>query len=454
MAKIKLYGGVNEIGGTKILLESEKEGKIFLDFGRSFSQERQFFDPPFLQPREEKHLLSLNILPRLPGLYKQDTADCEIEGILISHAHTDHFDYVRYVKDTIPIFCHRVSREIILSREYIGQPPSREYAIAVLNVSEGEVVEKKILSFKSGEKFTLGGFEVEPVGVDHSIPGACAYIIRTPDGNIVYTGDFRMHGTRQDLTFSFLEKAREANPKVLLIEGTSLLGGRCSSEEEVFGKSLKVVGETKGIVFVSFSPVDFDRLQTFYNVACETGRVLAISTRQAFYLDKLARFIDLQIDLLKSDNILIYARAKEKPRTWEKHILSCYHSKIVEAAEIKKEQHKIILVYSYYDMNEMEDISPLPGSVFILSQSEPFNEEMELDYKKLLNWLEFYGIPLYNIHASGHALPFELKRTVEEISPEVVFPIHTNAASLYKRFLSDLKIQVVLPEVGREYIVQ
>jgi ribonuclease J len=105
-------------------------------------------------------------------------------------------------------------------------------------------------------------------------------------------------------------------------------------------------------------------------------------------------------------------------------------------------------------MNEMEDISPLPGSVFILSQSEPFNEEMELDYKKLLNWLEFYGIPLYNIHASGHALPFELKRTIEEISPEVVFPIHTNAANLYKRFLSDLRLQVILPEVEGEYIVR
>lgn len=454
MTKIRFYGGVNEIGGTKILLEGEKEGKIFLDFGRSFSQERRFFDPPFLQPREEKHLLSLNILPYLPGLYKRDRVGCEIEGILISHAHTDHFDYVRYIKDTVPLFCHRISKEIILSREYIGQPPSREYAIAVLNVSEGEVVEKQISSFKSGGKFNLGGFEIEPVAVDHSVAGACAYIIKAGDGNIVYTGDFRMHGTRQALTLSFLEKAKEASPKVLLIEGTSLLGGRCSSEEEVFEKSLKVVKETKGIVFVSFSPVDFDRLQTFYNVACETNRILAISTRQAFYLDRLASLIDLQIDLLEGENILIYARGKEKPRTWEKQILSRYHSKIVEAGEIKKEQHKIILVYSYYDMNEMEDISPLPGSVFILSQSEPFNEEMEIDYKKLLNWLDFYGIPLYNIHASGHALPFELKRAIEEISPQVVFPIHTNAANLYKRFLSDLKLQVILPEREGEYIMR
>jgi ribonuclease J len=451
--KLNFYGGVNEIGGTKILL-GEKENKVFLDFGRSFTQERKFFDPPFLQPRGEKHLLSLNILPQIPGFYKQDSSMCEIEGVLISHAHTDHFDYVRYVKNEVPIYCNEVTKEIILCREYMGQPPSREYAIAVLNASEGEVVERQISSFKTGEKFILGGFEVEPVNVDHSIPGACAYIIRTTDGSIVYTGDFRMHGTRQDLTLSFLQRAKEANPKVLLIEGTSLLGGRFSSEKEVFEKSLKVVRGTKGIVFVSFSPVDFDRLQTFYNVACEADRILAISTRQAFYLDKLASLIDLQIDLLKNSNVLIYARAKERPRTWEKQILSRYHSKIVEAAEIKRDQQKIILVYSYYDMNEMEDISPLPGSVFILSQSEPFNEEMELDYRKLLNWLEFYGIPLYNIHASGHALPFELKRAVEEISPEIVFPIHTNAANLYRRFLSDLRLQVILPKVEGEYIVR
>ena len=451
MVTLKFYGGVSEIGGTKILIDDGGEGKFFLDFGRSFSKERDYFDPPFLQPREERHLLCLNILPEITGFYRQAEGESGIKGILISHAHTDHFDYVRYVKDSVPLYCGETTREIIIAREFMGQPPSRQYAIAGLSSTDGEWVKKKFITFRTGNRFSLGSIEVEPVHVDHSIPGAYGYILRTEDGNIVYTGDFRIHGTHPELTLDFIERAEEANPKVLLIEGTSLLGGKLSSEEEVFNKALQIIRGTGGLVLVSFSPVDVDRLRTFYQVARETGRVLAISTRQAFYIDRLLNDPHLEIFSPEDSHVMIYAKGKEKPRAWEKYILSKYHSQIIEAEEISKSQGSLILVYSYYDMNEMEDISPQAGSVFILSQSEPFNEEMELDYQKLLNWLEHYGIPLYNVHASGHAAPFQLKETIEKISPEKVIPIHTVSPQLFKKFISDLNMEVVVPNLGGEY---
>jgi len=65
---------------------------------------------------------------------------------------------------------------------------------------------------------------------------------------------------------------------------------------------------------------------------------------------------------------------------------------------------------SFYDFNELTTIKPNSGSIYILSQSEPFNEEMELDFTKLKNWLELYGLPLYSVHASGHAQAYELKK--------------------------------------------
>ena len=42
MVKLTFYGGVNEIGGNKILLE-DKGTKIFLDFGQSFTFGSEFF---------------------------------------------------------------------------------------------------------------------------------------------------------------------------------------------------------------------------------------------------------------------------------------------------------------------------------------------------------------------------------------------------------------------------
>jgi ribonuclease J len=47
---LTFYGGVNEIGGNKVLLK-DKDTKVFFDFGMSFSMRRQFYSPPFLSPK-------------------------------------------------------------------------------------------------------------------------------------------------------------------------------------------------------------------------------------------------------------------------------------------------------------------------------------------------------------------------------------------------------------------
>jgi ribonuclease J len=127
---------------------------------------------------------------------------------------------------------------------------------------------------------------------------------------------------------------------------------------------------------------------------------------------------------------------------------------VVTNEDIRDMQERVILVASFYDMNEMVEIQPEPGSVYILSQSEPFNEEMEIDFDKLLNWLERWGIPLYNIHTSGHCLPLDLKETIRRIGARKVFLIHTEKPTLYKQYLRDLpSAEFICPTVGEEYQV-
>jgi ribonuclease J len=50
---LTFYGGVNEIGGNKIL-RKDRGTKVFFDFGMSFGMKRQFYSPPFLSPKSEK----------------------------------------------------------------------------------------------------------------------------------------------------------------------------------------------------------------------------------------------------------------------------------------------------------------------------------------------------------------------------------------------------------------
>ncbi len=101
-------------------------------------------------------------------------------------------------------------------------------------------------------------------------------------------------------------------------------------------------------------------------------------------------------------------------------------------------QDKVILASSSYDMNEVLDIQPGPGGAFINSSSEPFNEEMEIDHERFINWLDHFGLPMYQIHSSGHMMPTELRETIGQIQPKRLVPIHTEQPELYRLFVKDL----------------
>jgi len=446
---LKFYGGIGEVGGNKILLK-DQDTEILLDFGKNFERERQYYDAPYLEPREERHLLALGILPPIEGLYKKGEGLRDTAGILLSHPHIDHMDYIRYIKDEIPIYCGETTKTIIVTREFTGRTSSSDYYIANLTAQRGEKIFKDFRTFRTGDVVKIGSIEIEPIHVDHSVPGAYGFIIRTSGGTIVYTGDFRLHGTEADMSFQFIEKAKASKPDALIIEGTNVGEGKVSSEQEVRDKTMEIIVQTKALVIASFSPVDIDRLRTFYEVAKANRRKLALSTKQAYLIEALEEDKGLSIFNLSDPNILIFARQKRKPQTWEKRLLESYPN-VVESAALSQAQDEIILSATFYDMNEMCDIRPEAGTVFILSQSEPFNEEMEIDFKKLLNWMEYYGIPLYNIHASGHAAPLELKETISQIAPKKVYLIHTERPKLYQQFIRDLNIKTLCPEPAQEY---
>lgn len=172
MTSITVHGGASEIGGNKILLD-DGTTRLFLDFGKNYSSERDFFDFPLLQPREEKHLLSLGFLPQIKGLYKLDEAEPDVDGIVISHAHGDHWDHIRFVDDSIPIYCGKLTETIIIVREESGRlGPSKDYYVANLTKSKGPEVFKNFVTLEKEKESPIESFKVTRFPVDHSIPGA------------------------------------------------------------------------------------------------------------------------------------------------------------------------------------------------------------------------------------------------------------------------------------------
>jgi len=226
-----------------------------------------------------------------------------------------------------------------------------------------------------------------------------------------------------------------------------MIGATVSSEEEVLDKLNTLVAESRGLVIADFSKTDVDRLRSFYTVAEKSGRTLAISLKQARLLWHLRT--DPKIKLPSLSDVVVYKKHKKRYERWEQEVLNSLSS--VDADEVAKKQRELILISSYYDLEELIEVEPLAGSCFILSASEPFNEEMELDYERITNWLNHLGLPFYHIHVSGHIMPTQLREGAQRICSEKIYPIHTEYPNLFSKYVADVCKQVIQPIKGVEY---
>ena len=445
MAKNKttltFYGGVDEIGGNKILLQ-DRDTKVFFDFGMSFAMKKKFYSPPFLSPKSEKSLQELGILPKISGVYKFDRSPPEVDAVFLSHGHLDHSAYLSFIKREIPVYCGETTQIILQALSDVRR------ADLEFRVSD---IEFKM--FRTGRKISVGSLEIEPFHVDHSVPGAYGFVIHTSNGAVVYTGDFRDHGAKPEMTRDFVENARKAEPTAIVTEATNMTGATVSSEAEVEGKLDRVVAGADGIVLAEFAYSDVDRLNSFFHTAKKNKRCLAISLKQAYLLDALRKDKGLTVPSLDDDGILIFRKSKKRYDKWETQLIERYdkQNKIFDVFDVSKQQCKVVLALSFYDFEELVQLQPEAGSCYVLSTSEPFNEEMEIDYERLVNWVQHYGLPQYHVHVSGHMMPLQLKKTLKRINAKRMFPVHTESAGLFAKFMRDLKSQVTLVEKSKEY---
>jgi len=438
-----------------------------------------FFDD-FLQPRKLNGFLDemeLGMLPDLPGLYRTDY--CEhtghpaedetlVDAVLLSHAHVDHVGMVRFLRQEIPVYMSPRSRCVLDAMEETGT--SSEYITFKHGFSFGEkkngepkkLIGKDIADVRDvrtgKEKFTINGFDVQAFGVDHSLPGARAYIVDTPSETVAYTGDLRMHGYHGDYTREFARAAGKHGVDVLLCEGTRVAEVSSRSEDDVFEDVSALVQETDGLVVANFPPRDTDRLRTFWRAAKRHGRRLAVNLKQAYLLDHLPPGDELPRS--DDENIALYLPRKgwglwsredvpaglreQEYDIWEREFLD--RSNLVTAERIREKPSDFIWRCDFFELKELIDVRPPDGSIYIRSVVEPFDEEMAFDAKRVKNWLENFNLlPVRQTHASGHASGKDLKWLIDTIRPKKIVPVHTEHPQAFRR----LHDNVVVPETGK-----
>ena len=455
MVSLTFHGGVNEIGGNKILLEDQGT-RLLLDFGMGFGRRGMFFEE-FLTPRTANGIgdfLATGVLPDLKGVYREDLIahlgrkpeERCIDAVILSHAHADHANYISFLHKDIPVYCGETSKAII---DAIEEQSARDIENEVVNFKPRPLlrkdyskppIQRKFVLFRTGRKLKIGSLEIEPIHVDHSVPGAYGFIIHTSSGALVYTGDLRLHGAHSEMTKDFVSAATDAKPVAMITEGTRVNKGRTDeSEQKVYADSKSEIMKNDALCIADFNFKDVDRFMTFYKIACETQRKLVISFKHACFLEKYHRDQSLKTPDSKDGNVMIMKPKRMTGTYCDEDYTDAFvkqrlsYPNIVTAEEVAAKPSDYLVVLNYWYFNSLVDLCPVGSNgLYIHSLSEPFNEEMGLSHKRMMNWLSRFSLRFMQSHCSGHINGLDLHEIISTIAPKRLFPIHTEHPESFK----------------------
>lgn len=435
----------------------------------SFSRRSLYFEE-FLSPRTANGIgdfLAMNLIPYIPGAYREDLLrhqgkkpeDVNIQGVILSHAHADHANYISFLHQDIPIYCGETCKYIL---EAVEEQSQRTIENEVMNFKKRPIfrcnyknppIKRKFKTFRTGEKINIDSLEIEPIHVDHSVPGSYGFIIYTSKGAIVYTGDLRMHGLRAEMTSDFIEVAKNAKPIAMITEGTRVDKKKTDeSEQKIYNESKQEISRCQHLSIVDFNFKDVDRFTTFYKIAKNLDKRLIISFKHACFLERYHRDKKLKTPDSRDINILLLKPKRLTGTYIDEDYSDGYirnrlnYSNIITAEEITQKPNKYMIVLNFWYFNTLVDLKPT-GGVYIHSLSEPFNEEMELSYERMINWLKFFNLRFIQSHCSGHISGPDLWTLIESIRPKELYPIHSERPGIFRK----LNMKTRMVKEGKAY---
>jgi ribonuclease J len=255
------------------------------------------------------------------------------------------------------------------------------------------------------------------------------------------------------MTDDFIKAASEEKPIALITEGTRVETGKTNeSEEKVYHTSKKELEENKKLSIVDFNFKDVDRFTTFYQIAKDLNKRLVINFKHACYLERYHKDKKLKTPDSRDENILLFKPKRLTGTYIDEDYQDLYikkrlnYSNIITAEEITKKPDEYIVVLNFWYFNQLVDLKPYRGK-YIHSLSEPFNEEMEISYDRMLNWINLYKMNFIQSHCSGHISGFDLFKMIKTIKPKMIYPVHTERPEMFKK----LKTKTHLVEEGKTY---
>ncbi|MDP8223538.1 MAG: ribonuclease J [Candidatus Lernaella stagnicola] len=385
--KIIPLGGLGEIGLNCLALEYQGQ-LLLIDCGLMFP---------------EDFMLGVDIV--IPDFtFLEDRSD-DIIGLILTHGHEDHIGAVSFLlREHNPLI---VGSRMTLA--FLGNQLGQLKKLNGDNELSIEVVE-------AGDVRGFGPFEVEFIQVSHSIIGGFALSIRTPQGVIVHSGDFKLdftpfNGEMTDLT-RFAELGKEG-VLCFLSDSTNVeQDGYTVSERDIALELENIFHHCQGRILVTLFASNLQRIHQIFEIAERFQRKVVLNGRSIISSVRIAR--ELGAFHVDESQLLDIGMLENAER--DKVVILCTGSQgepMSVLSRIADDNHKHISIYD-------------GDTVILSSKIIPGNERAVTN---IINELYRKGAEVIyetisNIHTSGHAHREELKVLLRLVRPEHFVPIH------------------------------
>ncbi|MEZ4459933.1 MAG: ribonuclease J [bacterium] len=377
-------GGLNQFGMNCCVLECN-DALLMLDCGLSFPETPNFGID--------------YIIPDFSWLLENVE---RLEAIVLTHGHEDHIGGLPYLLEEVdvPVVGGRLTLEMIKRK-----------------LLEHDVEDVAYFDVQPGDTMTFGPFKLEFIHVNHSIPNAMSVKIDTPQGRLIFTGDWKLDQTPfGEPVMDLATFARLGDEGVLALLGDSTnvdVPGVSASETDVLETLTRILGDAQGRVIVALFSSNLHRVAGLMHAAEQSGRrvcLLGRSLERNFQLASELGMLDLPTGpvLIAPDEI---ARFEDRDL-----LILCTGSQAEPRSSLTRMahgEHNLIRLKS-------EDTVVLSARVI------PGND---VAIYRMLDALARKGVKVItksnaSVHASGHAHREELKLLLNLTKPRYVVPMH------------------------------
>jgi ribonuclease J len=425
MIAVTVHRGSNEIGGNCVEIATPKS-RVILDVGMPLSEMMDDSASRRRKPDRED-LIQRGVIKHIPGLFGVGP---KIDGILLSHAHSDHFGLIEFTHSEIPVYLSRGASKMLMSGSlFAGQhdvPKARQ----------------KILTPRKPKR--IGDFSVTAFLVDHSSYGSVAFLIEAGGKRIVYSGDLRLHGRKPGMAKALLRAIRKAPLDLLIMEGTSLSRGREPglSEKDVETLLVDSLKQTPGLALAMFSPQNVDRLVSYYRSAVRSGRTLVVDPYAAFILYQIKSECNVP-DPFQTKHIRIFVAesflCSLAGRRLQK-LIPRMKKVGISRAEICATPGNFLMIFREWMYEHIFD-RKLPAGSKLLYSYWPGYLHTQPRLNDLRARLEEAGCAFELVHASGHIYYQDIMKFIEQAKPRKLMPIHTICAEELNRAFSNIMVK-------------